>query len=97
MSHLPLLKHDTQAIKNPPPTFQTVSRETVLKFVKDAQANTVSRRERTQRALFGGFAPSEIHDRGTLLPFSDSLSELDFSHLWTKGIEMPFTPMPRKR
>jgi len=29
---------------------------------------------RTQRALFGRFAPSEIHDRGTLLPFSDSLS-----------------------
>jgi len=25
MSHLALLKHDTQAIKNPPPTFQTVS------------------------------------------------------------------------
>ena len=25
MSHLVLLKHDTQAIKNPPPTFQTVS------------------------------------------------------------------------
>ena len=38
------------------------SRETVLKFVKDAQANTVSRRERTQRALFGRFAPSEIHE-----------------------------------
>src|SRR5829696_6127529 len=27
MSHLALLKHDTQAIKNPPPTFQTVSLE----------------------------------------------------------------------
>jgi hypothetical protein len=25
MSHLALLKHETQAIKNPPPTFQTVS------------------------------------------------------------------------
>jgi hypothetical protein len=24
--------------------------------------------------LFGCFAPSVIHDRGTLLPFSDSLS-----------------------
>src|SRR5215210_5020257 len=25
--------------------------------------------------MFGCFAPSEIHDRGTLLPFSDSLRE----------------------
>src|SRR5215208_8336942 len=25
--------------------------------------------------MFGCFAPSEIHDRGTLLPFPDSLSE----------------------
>jgi hypothetical protein len=25
MSHLALFKHETQAIKNPPPTFQTVS------------------------------------------------------------------------
>jgi hypothetical protein len=30
MSHLALLKHETQAIKNPPATFQTVSRETLF-------------------------------------------------------------------
>jgi hypothetical protein len=42
--------------------------------VKDAQANTVSRQGRTQKALFGRFGPLEIHDRGTLLLFSDSLS-----------------------
>ena len=42
--------------------------------MKDAQANTVSRQGRTEKALFGRFAPSEIHDRGTLLPFSDSLT-----------------------
>jgi hypothetical protein len=29
--------------------------------VKDAQANLVSRQGRTQKALFGRFAPSEIH------------------------------------
>jgi hypothetical protein len=34
----------------------------------------VSRQELTDKALFGCFAPSGIHDRGTLLPFSDSLS-----------------------
>ena len=33
----------------------------------------MSRQELTWKALFGRFAPSEIHDRGTLLPFSDSL------------------------
>src|SRR5215213_11073906 len=31
MSHLALLKHQTQAIKNPPPTFQTVSRRRILR------------------------------------------------------------------
>jgi hypothetical protein len=30
MSHLALLKHETQAIKNPPPTFQTVSLSTTV-------------------------------------------------------------------
>jgi hypothetical protein len=30
MSHLALFKHETQAIKNPPPTFQTVSLRTPL-------------------------------------------------------------------
>jgi hypothetical protein len=30
MSHLALLKHETQAIKNPPPTFQTVSGRVIL-------------------------------------------------------------------
>ena len=31
MSHLALLKDETQAIKNPPPTFQTVSRRRILR------------------------------------------------------------------
>jgi hypothetical protein len=31
MSHLALFKHETQAIKNPPPTFQTVSRSRILR------------------------------------------------------------------
>jgi hypothetical protein len=31
MSHLALFKHETQVIKNPPPTFQTVSRRGVLR------------------------------------------------------------------
>jgi hypothetical protein len=34
MSHLALLKHETQAIKNPPPTFQTVSPRTPLNKCK---------------------------------------------------------------
>jgi hypothetical protein len=33
MSHLALLKHHTQAIKNPPPTFQTVSLRTRVNLV----------------------------------------------------------------
>jgi hypothetical protein len=35
----------------------------------------VSRQGRAQKALFGRFGPLEIHDRGTLLLFSDSLSK----------------------
>jgi hypothetical protein len=31
MSHLALLKHETQAIKNPPAIFQTVSRRGILR------------------------------------------------------------------
>jgi hypothetical protein len=31
MSHLALFKHETQAIKNPPPTFQTLSRSRILR------------------------------------------------------------------
>ena len=33
MSHLALLKDETQAIKNPPPTFQTVSLGTSVNIV----------------------------------------------------------------
>src|SRR5215210_9121126 len=34
--------------------------------------------------MFGRFAPSEIHDRGTLLPFSDSL--------WRDCLKIPNEP-----
>ena len=36
MSHLALLKHDTQAIKNPPPTFQTLSLRTRVNSPKSS-------------------------------------------------------------
>jgi len=35
MSHLALFKHETQAIKNPPPTFQTVSLGTWVNKAKE--------------------------------------------------------------
>ncbi len=56
--------------------FTRVSGESLGKCVKDAQANTVSRQKRTEKALFGRFARSKIHERGTPLQFSDSLLNL---------------------
>jgi len=35
MSHLALFKHETQAIKNPPPTFQTLSLGTWVNKAKE--------------------------------------------------------------
>jgi hypothetical protein len=51
---------------------RTPSRDS-LKICKDAQANNVSRQERTEKALLGRFASSEIYARGTFSPFSDCL------------------------
>ena len=50
MSHLALLKHETQAIKNPPPTFQTVSQK-LSKKSGQPQNERVEAYETEQRGL----------------------------------------------
>jgi hypothetical protein len=51
MSHLALFKHETQAIKNPPPTFQTLSLGTwVNEAILEQAVSCPPRRDIPQRS-----------------------------------------------